>query len=402
MVRFIHTSDWQLGMTRHYLNADAQARFTGDRIRTVRRILELAHQRECDFVVVAGDVFEHPHLSRQDIGRALEAMNAHPVPVYLLPGNHDPLGTGSLWSSTALQDRLPQHVVVLDRVGVWPVRDGVEIVAAPWSSKRPDVDPVAGCLQTLVPDGTLRIVVGHGMIEDLEPDATSAVTVRRGPLESAAAVGNIHYVALGDRHIRWPTDGQGIIHYSGSHETTSFRDPGCGQVLEVELAAGQPLRVLPHTVGTWQHVVVERALNTAADIDQLATDLDALTPKENIIVKTAFTGALTVSEHAMLDEVIDQRSEIFASIQQWDRHTDLAVVPDDEELKQAQWGGYIQQTLEELLHTAQPSQPGSPAPTPHADADDYIGLHTPETPSEQQTAQDAVRLLVRLMGGQAT
>ncbi|MDO5617218.1 metallophosphoesterase family protein [Kocuria sp.] len=373
MVRFIHTSDWQLGMTRHYLDADAQPRFTADRIRTVRRILELAHQRHCDFVVVAGDVFEHPNLGRQDIGRAMEAMGSQAVPVFLLPGNHDPLGTGSMWSSPLVQELLPANVTVLDRVGTWPVASDVELVAAPWSSKRPDSDPVAGSLAGIPADGTVRIVVGHGMLEELEPDKTSPVMVRRAPLEAALAAGQIHYVALGDRHIRWPEDSHGAIHYSGTHESTDFREPGRGQVLEVELEPGHAPSITSLPVGSWQHVVIERQLNTAADLQELADAMDALDPKENIILKTAFTGSLTVSEHAHLDEILEQRHELFASVQQWERHTELAVVPDNAELAQAQWGGYVQQTLEELMARSQ--NDGDPA------------------------AQDALRLLIRFAGG---
>jgi len=38
MVRFVHTADWQLGMSRHFLDTDAQARFTAARIDAVRRL----------------------------------------------------------------------------------------------------------------------------------------------------------------------------------------------------------------------------------------------------------------------------------------------------------------------------------------------------------------------------
>lgn len=410
MVRFIHTSDWQLGMTRHYLDADAQPRFTGDRIRTVRRILNLARERDCAFVVVAGDVFEHANLGRQDIGRALEAMGSQDVPVYLLPGNHDPLGTGSLWQNPSVTDRLPANVTVLDQVGTWKVAEHVELVAAPWSSKRPDADPVAGALSDLDADGTVRIVVGHGMLEDLEPDITSPVMIRRAPLEQALSAGSIHYVALGDRHIRWPQDGHGAIQYSGAHETTGFREKGFGQVLEVEVSAGQSPVVTAHPVGSWQHVVIFQHLNSDQDIQAVAQELDDLDPKENTVVKTAFTGSLTVSEHARLDAVLEQRAQLFASIHQWDRHTHLAVVPDDAELAQAQWGGYIQQTLEELQRRAQvpqkwadpvskPSEPlnaDSPG-DPSADAD-TVATEL-EEPQAHQTAQDALRLLIRFAGG---
>ena len=51
-MRILHTSDWQLGMTRHYLAGEAQPRFTADRVDTVRTLLALALERECSFVVV--------------------------------------------------------------------------------------------------------------------------------------------------------------------------------------------------------------------------------------------------------------------------------------------------------------------------------------------------------------
>ena len=78
MTRFLHTSDWQLGMTRHYLSKrgddDPQARFTADRIEAVRRLGDIARQEDCAFVVVAGDVFETHNVSAQIIARACEAI----------------------------------------------------------------------------------------------------------------------------------------------------------------------------------------------------------------------------------------------------------------------------------------------------------------------------------------
>ena len=57
-VRFLHTSDWQLGMTRHFLQGEAQARYAGARLDAVRALGALARERRCDFVLVAGDVFD--------------------------------------------------------------------------------------------------------------------------------------------------------------------------------------------------------------------------------------------------------------------------------------------------------------------------------------------------------
>ncbi|MGV7813217.1 metallophosphoesterase family protein, partial [Mycobacterium kansasii] len=62
-MRFLHTADWQLGMTRHFLDADAQARFTDARLDAISRLGAVAAEREAEFVVVCGDVFEDNRLA---------------------------------------------------------------------------------------------------------------------------------------------------------------------------------------------------------------------------------------------------------------------------------------------------------------------------------------------------
>ena len=55
-VRFLHTSDWQLGMTRWFLregDGEAQARYSADRLEAVRRLGRLAQERGAEFIVVA-------------------------------------------------------------------------------------------------------------------------------------------------------------------------------------------------------------------------------------------------------------------------------------------------------------------------------------------------------------
>ncbi len=94
-VHFLHSSDWQLGMTRHYLAGEAQARFTADRIDTVRQIGELARRVGAEFVVVAGDVFEHANLARPDL--ASTGRDGEAGVDLLLPGNHDPLDAASIY-----------------------------------------------------------------------------------------------------------------------------------------------------------------------------------------------------------------------------------------------------------------------------------------------------------------
>ena len=96
-IRFIHSSDWQLGMTRAFLGEEAAARFSQARINAISTLGTLAKKHDAKFIVVAGDVFESNQLSRQTLARALDALGALPVPIFLLPGNHDPLDGASIF-----------------------------------------------------------------------------------------------------------------------------------------------------------------------------------------------------------------------------------------------------------------------------------------------------------------
>ncbi len=75
-VRFVHTGDWQLGMTRHFLDADAQATFGQARIDAIRTIGKIAAEEKAEFVVVAGDVFETNRVATRTVRRAFEALES--------------------------------------------------------------------------------------------------------------------------------------------------------------------------------------------------------------------------------------------------------------------------------------------------------------------------------------
>ena len=68
-MRFVHTADWQLGMTRYFLNGEAQPRYSAARRDVVAGIGPLAVEAGAEFVVVAGDVFEDNQLAPRDVSQ---------------------------------------------------------------------------------------------------------------------------------------------------------------------------------------------------------------------------------------------------------------------------------------------------------------------------------------------
>ena len=359
-MRFLHTADWQLGMTRHFLAGDAQPRYSAARRDAVAGLGALAVEVGAEFVVVSGDVFEHNQLAPQVISQSLEAMRAIGIPVYLLPGNHDPLDASSVYTSALFKAERPANVRLLDRAGVHDVRPGLQIVAAPWRSKAPTTDLVADVLRDLegLPsDGVTRVLVAHGGVDVLDPDPTKPSLIRLAGLEDALARGAVHYVALGDKHSLTQVGSSGRVWYSGSPEVTNFDDvePDPGHVLVVDVDETDPQRpvtVDAQKVGRWRFVTLRRQVDNSRDIADLDLNLDLMPDKDRTVLRLAMIGSLTVTDRAALDACLDKYSRLFASLRVWDSHSDLAVIPADGEFIDLGIGGFAAAAVEELVETA--------------------------------------------------
>ena len=356
-MRFVHTADWQLGMTRHFLAGEAQPRYSAARRDAVAGLGALAAEVGAEFVVVAGDVFEDNQLAPQVISQSLEAMRAIGIPVYLLPGNHDPLDASSVYTSALFTAECPANVKVLDRPGVHEVRPGLQIVAAPWRSKRPTTDLVVDVLDGLPADGVTRVLVAHGGVDVFDPDPTKPMLIRLAGLEEAVARGAVHYVALGDKHSLTEVGSTGRVWYSGSPEVTNYDDVESdpGHVLVVDLDESdsrRPVTVEARKIGRWRLSTLSRQVDNSRDIADLDLNLDLMPDKDRTVLRLALIGSLTDTDRAALDACLDKYSRLFASLRVWDSHSDLAVIPADGEFTDLGVGGFAAAAVEELVETA--------------------------------------------------
>jgi len=357
MARILHTSDWQLGMTRHFLGDEAQANFTMARFEAISRLGQIASVERCELVVVAGDVFESNQVDRRTVARALETLAKVPVPVYLLPGNHDCLDAASVYRSPTFTQRKPANVHVLDDAAPRLVRPGLEVAGVPWKSKQPleDLVATAGAGWQSNP-GIVRICVAHGMADSLSPDRDNPALIELKSAEALLAQGKIHYLALGDRHSLTRVDEHGRIWYSGSPEPTDYdeEDPGSVIVADVE-ASG--VRAAPHRTGTWRFERRHFDVAGEADLAGLEGWLQSLTPKERTVVKLSLAGTLTLRSAARLESIIALAKDVFAAIEDPERHRDIAVLPDDEDFSGVEVAGFARAALDALRARAAGSGP---------------------------------------------
>ncbi|MFC1856865.1 exonuclease SbcCD subunit D [Thermodesulfobacteriota bacterium] len=373
MIRFLHTGDWQLGMTRHFFSEGVQERFTQSRFDAIRELGRIAKQEDCQFMVVCGDVFESNLVDRKTILRAIEALKDVNVPVYLLPGNHDPLNAASVYHSTTFLERKPSHVYVIEDTKPICVDEGIEIIGIPWSSKRPLHDLVALAVGQLeVSVNTKRICVAHGMVDSLSPNLDDPALISLRSAEAAIAQNKINYLALGDRHSLTEVGDSGCVWYAGTPEQTDYNELKPGFALVVTINE-DGLTTKEVNIGKWRFI--ERAqidLNTKEDIDALSAWIENLGDKERTVVKLRFLGSLSLSLHRELEELIDHAQEILGALET--RMDNLVVIPEDADFTDLGFSGFASNTVDRLRLNIEDSSP------------------------DAVTSRDALALLVRLAG----
>lgn len=374
MIRFLHTSDWQLGMTRHFLSEGAQERFSQARFDAIRTMARIAKEEGCQFILVCGDTFESNQVDRKTVAHALEASKDLPVPVYILPGNHDPLNAGSVYRSSTFNDRKPNHVHVIESVTPLKIGDGVQLVGAPWVSKRPVVNPVEEVLADLQPtNGITRICMAHGSVDLFTPDRDAPGVISVTKLERAIGEEKIHFVALGDRHSLTKVGSGGRIWYSGTPEATDFSELQSGYAQIVEIDEGN-VSTKAVQVGQWRFVERDRVdLNTAQDIERLRRSLEDIERKELTVVRLKLVGSLSLSLKDMLQNHLVAAGDVFGALEV--REDELLVIPDDADFADLGFSGFADATVKQL--TAQIEDGGE----------------------EAVLARDALMLLLRLAKG---
>lgn len=372
-IRFVHTADWQLGMTRRYLGTEAQARFSQARVDAIRSIGAVAQDEGAAFIVVAGDVFETNQVETRTVRRTLEALSEVSMPVYLLPGNHDPLDAGSVYRSPTFENKRPANVFVLDDSSPRVPTAGVEVVGAPWMTKQALHDPVEAAIAALEPSPIVhRVLVAHGAVRDvLGGGGPSAIDVDKA--EAAIADQRISYLALGDRHSTTGLGTSGRIYYSGSPEPTAYDEVDAGNVLVVELGSKGECTVRPRRVAAWRFVTNSFELDGQPDVEALGRWLDSQADKEKCVARLTLTGTISLSVNAALQDVLERHRDLFGAAELAPQG-ELMVRPEDDDFSDLALTGFAAETVAELRATA-------------SGASQQAGV-----------ARDALALLVRLAG----
>jgi DNA repair exonuclease SbcCD nuclease subunit len=230
-LKLLHTADWHLGMRFQSFGDDAEKRLMRARLSVIDRILGLADHHAVDAVLCAGDLFDDAQPEEdwwRGLADKLAARRADAAPVFLLPGNHDPLTPTSVWHPThRFRAALPASVHVVDRDDFeHALGEHAVLHAVPCRSTAGQSDPTERLPARAAGDDRIRVGMVHGSTFEFAEWKTNF------PVSTdAAAARGFDYMAIGDTHgFRvYPPDDHPTV-YPGTPEPTKFGEVEAGRV----------------------------------------------------------------------------------------------------------------------------------------------------------------------------
>jgi hypothetical protein len=155
--------------------------------------------------------------------------------------------------------------------------------------------------------GPIRVGVAHGTLQGVGVDSENEFPI---PLDAAERAG-VDYLAIGHWHSTFSPSVGARVAYSGSHETTKFGERDSGNALLVEIAArGLAPRIEKVRTGSLAWIERKRDLASAADVEALRREVEAIPSPETTLVRLVLAGALgadAIAETARLDEILAAR-----------------------------------------------------------------------------------------------
>ena len=204
MIKLLHAADLHLDAPFAGLTPEEAARRRQAQRECLEQLPQLCQRAQCDAVLLAGDLFDGGQIYTDTLDALTAALAACRVPVFIAPGNHDPITPASPY----LRAIWPENVHIFKSAQIETVDcSGFTVSGAAFCGT--DKPNLSGF--TAPRDGNLHIMVLHGEVSGQETAYRTAT-----PMQVAAS--RLQYLALGH------------IHQRGARKTsngTTYAWPGC-------------------------------------------------------------------------------------------------------------------------------------------------------------------------------
>ncbi len=216
-VSFLHLADLHIGLRVTRFDENVVKKLREVRFQALDNARRIARQNNVAFVLICGDLFDDNTISSVDSQRVYDMLKDMPMPVYILPGNHDPYCPGSVWDRIPWSNTERTSIRVLSKKEPLTLAEGVTLYPCPVLQKTSREDPTEWIPQSNGERDTVRIGMAHGSVMDRQ-------TIREDdhpiPPDASERI-RLEYLALGHWHTQKIYPDRRIA-YPGTHEQMGF------------------------------------------------------------------------------------------------------------------------------------------------------------------------------------
>lgn len=308
-VRIMHSADHHIGI--EFRNQpELRDRLKQERLDALRRIVTEANARTCDFLVVAGDLFENINVPQRLVREVCDILRSFTGEVLVVPGNHDYYeGADSrLWNffkDASVGSNI--HLLMRHEPETFHA-DGRDVIFYPcYCPSKHGQDHVIGWVADMPKAAdALHIGIAHGNVEGLgRDDEGNYFNMRPEDLRSAG----VHCWLLGHIHAPFPEPGyvgRDLFFMPGTHTPEHVKRTTEGYAWFIDIGDAEAIRFERYRSGGIRFLRMEKQLHSLADIAALSAAL--MHPEQGItVLDLIVTGRLSNDE---IEELTSLEAEL--------------------------------------------------------------------------------------------
>lgn len=299
MIRILHTGDVHLGRAYHrqaQTYPTVAARCHNARLEALRNVVILAGRQRCDFLVIAGDLFDNKSVSVQLQKETASILSDCACPVLILPGNHDYYegANDTLWSKF-MQFADDNIILCTERR---PLEMGNVLFYPCACTDRYSSNNALDWVKawTIYPETSIHVGVAHGALEGLSCDIEKRYySMTRRELERCP----MDVWLLGHTHTPSPNQdiitGQHIFN-AGTPQQTDVSNNTNGSAFLIEIDDEKKVTARKYTTGVIHFDMLRLALRHGQSLQALIESAVHTYDKPNTLLRLEITGVASTED----------------------------------------------------------------------------------------------------------
>lgn len=245
-LRILHVADVHLGVKFKGLSPDKARNRREDLKKTFSKTIDIVKSSRSNVLLIAGDLFDDPHPSSSLVSFVMNEIKRAQIPVFLIPGNHDPMVKGSVYT----ENDFPSNVEIFDKEFSTKTVGDLAVHGIAYDPEKLDKH-ILKDLPAPVPD-KYNIALVHGSYRFMDFGDENYYPIEKEEIEGS----KMNYIALGHFHTFNEIKTSVPACYPGTPEGLGFNDTGSRGVVLVDLDKNG-VKITPNNINSRVYVAYE-------------------------------------------------------------------------------------------------------------------------------------------------